>query len=200
MLANPALPAPRGLIAPRTVAVPPHPDAFPQRVIPRAPWARNHRSFRGTRILTAAVFFWAGAILVAFGALVTPAAHDLGRAELDAGLMALLGTVAPWVTLLGAANVVAAWGIVRDRGWWLGFSLWLLAAGAFVVMAGAVLAVAGRDPFLLMDRAPASPAGQGLAILGWTLALYGVAAWGVRRIALARRLLPTDLAAAGNQR
>jgi hypothetical protein len=197
MLANPALPAPRGLFAPRIADVQTHAEVVPQRVIPRSPWVRNHRTFRGTRILTAAVFFWAGAILVAFGALVTPAAHDLGRGDMDAGLMALLATIAPWVTLLGTANVVAAWGIARDRGWWLRLALWVLAAGVFVVMAGAVFAVAGRDPFLLTDPAPASPAGQGLAILGWTLALYGVAAWGVRRIALARRLLPTGPAAGG---
>jgi hypothetical protein len=169
----------------------PHDEAFAEdrprvQVTPRAPWSLGHRKFRGTRILTAAALFWTGAILVAFGAMVVPAAHDAGHAGLDQGLMSLLGTAAPWVTALGVVTVIAAFGAARDRRWWTSLATWVLAGGALVVLAGAVLAVAGRDPFAM--SVAASPSGQGLGILVWTLALLGIAAWGVRRVARAREL------------
>ena len=192
MLANPAIPARRGFFAPATPDVVPQAEAFAEdrprvHVMPRAPWALGHRKFRGTRLLTAVALFWTGAILVAFGAMVVPAAQDAGRAELDKGLMSLLGTVAPWITALGIVTVIAAFGAARDRRWWTGLATWVLAGGALVVLSAAVLAVAGRDPFAM--SVAGSPAGQGLGILAWTLALLGIAAWGVRRVARARELV-----------
>ncbi len=194
MLASPAIPSRRGLFAPaaRAPEVVPYEEAVAEdrprvHVTPRAPWSGGHRTFRGTRILTAVTLFWSGAILVAFGAMVVPAAHDAGRAELDAGLMSLLGSVAPWITALGIVTLIAAVGAARDRRWWTGLATWVLAGGALAVVAAAVLAVAGRDPFAL--SVAGSPAGEGLGILAWTLALLGISAWGVRRVARARELV-----------
>jgi hypothetical protein len=189
MLATPALPARAGFFpAQRAAAGVPALATRRSTRDARAPWSRNHLTFRGTRILTAAALFWSGMILGAFGALVVPAAHDLGRAQDDAGLMALLGTVSPWLTALGVANVIAAYGALRERRWWVGLATWLIAAGALVIAAGTVLALAGRDPFLLTDRA-VSPTGQGIGNLAWTLWLQGIVAWGVRRVAVARELV-----------
>ena len=195
MLANPAIPARRGLFTPAAPEVVSRDEARAEdrprvHVVPRAPWALGHRKLRGTRILTAVALFWSGAILVAFGAMVVPAAHDAGRAQLDAGLMNLLGSVAPWLAALGIVNVIAAFGAARDRRWWTTLATWVLAAGTFAVLAAVVLAVAGRDPFAI--SVAGSPSGQGLGILVWTLGLLGIAAWGVRRVARARELvLPT---------
>ena len=195
MLANPAIPARRGLFAPAAPEVVSRDEAIAEdrprvHVMPRAPWALGHRKLRGTRILTAIALFWSGAILVAFGSMVVPAAYDAGRGELDAGLMSLLGSFAPWITALGVANVIAAFGAARDRRWWTALATWVLAGGALVVLAAAVLALAGRDPFAI--SVGGSPSGQGMGILAWTLALLGIAAWGVRRVARARELvLPT---------
>ncbi len=190
MLASPAIPARRGLFAPAVPAVVASDVAVAEdhprvHVTPRAPWARGHRTFRGTRILTAAALTWSGAILVAFGAMVVPAAHDAGRAA-DRGLLELLGSVAPWIAGLGIVTLIAAVGAARDRRWWTGLSTWVLAGGSLAVIAALVLAVAGRDPFAL--SAGGSPSGQGLGILVWTLALLGIAGWGVRRVARAREL------------
>jgi hypothetical protein len=190
MLANPAIPARPGFFAPATPDVVPQAEAFAEErrvhVTPRAPWALGHRKLRGTRILTALALFWTGAILVAFGAMVVPAAHDAGRAAVDTGLMSLLGTAAPLITTLGIVTVIAAFGAARDRRWWTALATWVLAGGALVVVSAAILAVAGRDPFAM--SVSGSPAGQGLGILTWTLALLGIAAWGVRRVARAREL------------
>jgi hypothetical protein len=190
MLANPAIPARRGLFAPATPAVIAQDVVATEEqprlhVIPRAPWSRGHRTLRGTRILTAAALTWSGAILVAFGAMVVPAAHDAGGPAGDQGLMHLLGSVAPWITGLGIVTLIAAVGAARDRRWWTGLATWVLAGGALAILAALVLAVAGRDPFAL-NAASAAATGQGLGILVWTLALLGIAGWGVRRVARAR--------------
>jgi hypothetical protein len=191
MLANPAIPARRGFLAPAAPRSVPAVESVAEdgprvHVIPRAPWALGHRKLRGTRILTAAALFWTGAIFVAFGAMVVPAAHDAGRAGIDEGLMNLLGTVAPWIAALGVVTVIAAFGAARDRRWWTGLATWALAGGAMVVLSATVLALAGRDPFAM--SVAGSPSGQGLGILVWTLALLGIAAWGVRRVARAREI------------
>jgi hypothetical protein len=73
--------------------------------------------------------------------------------------------------------------------------MWVLAGGALAVLAAGVLALAGRDPFAL--AATGSPAGHGLGILVWTLALLGIAGWGVRRVTGAREL---TIAAPGRER
>jgi hypothetical protein len=191
MLASPAIPARRGLFTPVAPAVVGRDIVATEEqprlhVIPRAPWSRGHRTFRGTRVLTAAALTWTGAILVAFGAMIVPAAHDAGGVPGDPGLMHLLGSVAPWITGLGIVTLIAAVGAARDRRWWTGLGTWVLAGGAMAILAALVLALAGRDPFALSTAG--SPAGQGLGILVWTLALLGIAGWGVRRVARAREL------------
>jgi hypothetical protein len=131
---------------------------------------------------------WAGLILFAFGMFAVPAANDLGRGSVDPGLMHLLGTAAPFIWALGILHLIAAVGITREWPTW-GFRLatWMLAAGVFAVAAGLVLAVAGRDPFGLTD--PAAPSGaNGIALLAWTLGLYALVGWGLRRILTARQL------------
>lgn len=191
MLANAAVQARPGIFAGRPVALT---DAVPAAAIapsarPQAPWARRHLSFRGTRIFTGLMLGWAGLILFAFGMFAIPAAHDLGRAGVDPGLMALLGSAAPWIWGLGILHAIAAIGVARDwRTWGFRLSIWLLAIGVLIVATGLVFAVAGRDPFALAD--PASPSeANGIALLAWTLGLYGLAGWGVRRIVAARQLV-----------
>jgi hypothetical protein len=157
-------------------------------VQPRAPWKRHHLSFRGTRILTALMLGWVGVIEFAFGIFAVPAANDLGRASLDAGLMSLLGTLAPFVWALGIAHVVAAYGVGLDRAWGFRHATWLLSLGVLLIAGGLVFVVAGRDPFRLVDGA-AAPAVNGLGLLGATLVLYAIAGWGVRRIVAARSLV-----------
>jgi hypothetical protein len=191
MLANTAVQARPGIFAGRPVAVTDAVPAAPATPRPRAeaPWARRHLSFRGTRIFTGLMLGWAGLILFAFGMFAIPAANDLGRADVDPGLMALLGAAAPWIWALGILHVIAAVGVSRDRQTW-GFRLaiWMLAIGVFAVAAGLVFALAGRDPFALAD--PASPSGaNGIALLTWTLGLYALAGWGIRRVVGARQLL-----------
>ena len=160
---------------------------------PRTPWSRNHLSFRGTRIFTALMLGWAGLVLAAFGGVAVPAANDLGRASLDAGLMGLLGTLAPALVVLGVLHVVAAFGVGRDRAWGFRLGVWMLAAGVLFVVGGLVFAVAGRDPFALAD--PASPAAaNGIALLAWTLGLYSLAGWGLGRVIAARGLAGTATA------
>ena len=194
MLANTAVQARPGAFAGRSAARPAARPAALTRTVPVdgatfavrpvAPWARGHLSFRGTRIFTGLMLGWVGFIMFAFGAFAVPAASDTRRAEVDAGLMALLGTVAPWLVALGITQLVAAVAIARDRAWGLRAAQWLLAAGSLVVLGGLVFAVAGRDPFALTD-----PAANGVALLAWTLGLYALVGWGVRRIVAARQLL-----------
>jgi hypothetical protein len=192
MLTNTAVQAGPGILARRPAALTDAVAAVaPTGVVgrPRTPWAERHLTFRGTRVFTALMLAWVGLILFAFGAFAVPAANDLGRAKADAGLMSLLGSIAPLLWGLGVVHVVAAVGVARDRlTWGFGLAIWMLAIGALVVAAGLVFALAGRDPFALAD--PASPrAANGTGLLIWTLGLYALAGWGVRRIVAARQLL-----------
>jgi hypothetical protein len=192
MLANTAIQARPGIFAGRPAAlesVPVVPVAEPGVVTPRAPWRRGHLSFRGTRIFTSLMLGWAGLIVLGFAAFAVPAASALGRDEVDPGLMHLLGSIAPWLVAFGIVHVVAAVGIGRDREWGFRLGIWTLAGGTLVVLAGLVFAVAGRDAFSLTDPA-SSGAANGIALFAWTLALYALVGWGVRRILAARALLP----------
>jgi hypothetical protein len=190
MLANAAVQARPGIFAGRPAALtdtPPMvvPSAF--AVAPAAPWARSHLSFRGTRLFTGLMLGWAGLILFAFGMFAVPAANDLGRADVDPGLMAMLGSVAPFLWALGILHLIAAVGVTREwRTWGFRLSMWMLALGVFAVSAGLVFAVAGRDPFALTDPGASSP--NGTALLVWTLGMYGIVGWGLRRILAARGL------------
>ncbi len=190
MLANPAVPARPGILTQRagapTIAAPTA-EASPFAVRPRMPWARHHLAFRGTRIFSALMLSWAGLILIGFGAFAVPAANELGRAEADPGLMSLLGTVAPLIWGLGIIHLVGAVGLARDRlTWGIRLVTWLLAAGGLVVAAGLVLVLAGRDPVALVHLG--TPAGNGIGLLAWTLGLYALVGWGVRRVVTARQL------------
>jgi hypothetical protein len=167
-------------------AVPGAPSRY--LVAPRAPWSRHHLSFRGTRIFTALMLGWVGLILIAFGAFAVPAATAGGRGEADSGLLSLVGSIAPALWGFGIVHLVAGLGIVRDRAsWGFGLATWLLVVGVLIITAGAVLTVAGRDAFALVAPTTAS-AGTGIELLAWTLALYGLVGWGVRRIVVAREL------------
>lgn len=192
MLANAAIQARPGVFAGRPAAltdVVPAAAAAAPAVAPRAPWARAHLSFRGTRLFSAIMLGWAGLVLFAFGMFAVPAAHDLGRGAVDPGLMSLLGTAAPFLWALGILHVVAALGMTREwQVWGFRLAMWMVAVGVFAVAAGLVFAVAGRDPFALVD--PASPSGpDGIALLAWTLGVYALVGWGLRRILTARRLI-----------
>jgi hypothetical protein len=174
----------------RSADVPSAVPAAPSRylVAPRAPWSRHHLSFRGTRIFTALMLGWVGLIVIAFGAFAVPAAHAAGRGEADAGLMSLLGSIAPALWAFGIVHLVAGVGILRDRAsWGFGLATWLLVGGVLVITAAAVLTVAGRDAFALVAPTTSS-AGTGIGLLAWTLGLYGLVGWGVRRIVVAREL------------
>jgi hypothetical protein len=171
--------------APRAVAVE---TATELPAGPHAGWASRHRTFRGTRIFTGLVLGWAGLVLASFGAFAVPAANALGRSAEDAGLMGLLGMVAPWLVVLGVFHVIAAVGIGRDRAWGFRIGTWALAIGVFVVLAAIIFTVAGRDPFLLADPA-SSPAANGGGLHAWTMGLYALTGWGMRRTLAARGLL-----------
>ena len=175
---------PAAAVAPRSVTV----EASTELPVGRhAGWASRHRTFRGTRIFTGLVLGWAGLILGSFGAFAVPAANALGRSAQDAGLMGLLGMVAPWLVVLGVFHVIAAVGIGRDRPWGFRIATWMLAIGVFVVIAATIFTVAGRDPFLLADPA-STPGANGAGLLAWTLGLYALTAWGMRRTLSARGL------------
>lgn len=197
MLANTAALARPGIFAGRPAGLTDHVPSTPETLVatgaplavrPAAPWIRGHRSFRGTRIFTGLMLGWAGLISFAFAAFAVPAANNLGRGEVDPGLMSLLGSVAPWLAAFGIAQVVISIGIARDRAWGFRLGMWALAIGGLVVLSGLVFALAGRDPFSLTD--PASPpAANGVALFAWTLALYALVGWGMRRILAARQLV-----------
>lgn len=201
MFASPAIPARPGILVGRPAAEIEAVDAARASMRPRptAPWGRGHLSFRGTRIFTGLMLGWAGLIVLSFGSLAVPAANDLGLASADPGLMHLLGSIAPWLAAFGIVQLVAGVGITRDRGWGYRLGTWALAIGTFVVLAGTVLALAGRDPFAIAD--PASPpVANGVALFAWTLGLYGLVGWGVRRILAARALISADRPVAARRR
>ncbi|HKG55729.1 MAG TPA: hypothetical protein VKA85_00595 [Candidatus Limnocylindrales bacterium] len=144
-----------------------------------------HLTFRGTRLLTALILGFAGFVLIAFGGLAVPLSAELGGAAVDPGLMSALLGIAPLVVVLGIVHVIAAIGVARDRRWGQRLALWMVALGTFATLAGIVFALAGRDPFAVAN--PARDASRdGLGILLWTLAWYGIAAGGVQRIIAGR--------------
>ncbi|MFL5680827.1 MAG: hypothetical protein ACJ77B_09535 [Chloroflexota bacterium] len=144
-----------------------------------------HLTFRGTRVLTGLILGFAGFVLIAFGGLAVPLSAELDRGAMDPGLMSALLGIAPLVVVLGILHVIAGIGVARDRRWGQRLALWMIALGTLATVAGIVVAVAGRDPFAVANSAP-SGSHDGLGILLWTLAWYGIAAAGLQRIIAGR--------------
>lgn len=135
--------------------------AFAATAIPSQGARRPQTLFRGTRILTGLILAFGGVLLAAVG----------GSGVSPAQVLSIVGVV----------QVLAAIGIWLDRDWGYGLAIWGLAAGVFVVVAGIVVGVLGLDP--LAGR----QAGDGPALLIWTLFWYGIAAWGLQRTVVARQ-------------
>jgi hypothetical protein len=141
-------------------------------------------SYRGTRLLAGSILTFAGLVLLAFGGIATPIAASLSDTP-DAGLLSTLVTLAPFVVVAALLHVVAAVGVFRDRDWGYRLAIWMIALAVFVILAGIVMALAGRDPFAVASTDPKAT-GDGLGILLWTLAWYGVAAWAIQRVLVGR--------------
>jgi hypothetical protein len=164
-------------------ATAPRPIAFP--VVPVVRNRRPQTAFRGTRTLTGLVLGFAGLVAVAFGGVAVPLASAVGLGAVDRPFMDALTRLAPYLVVLGALHLVAAVGVWTDRRYGYILGTWMVASGVLFATAGLVMALAGRDPFALTTQsASASP--DGIGILLWTLAWYGVAGWGIQRIVIAR--------------
>jgi Na+/H+-dicarboxylate symporter len=144
-----------------------------------------HLTFRGTRLLTGLILGFAGFVLIAFGGLAVPLSAELDGGAIDPGLMSTLLRIAPLVVVLGILHVIAGVGVARDRRWGQRLALWMVAFGTLATVAGIVVALAGRDPFAVANPAPGASR-DGLGILLWTLAWYGIAAAGLQRIIAGR--------------
>jgi len=153
---------------------------------PPAPRVRlGHTSYRGTRILVAFILGFAGLFLLGFAVVAVPFAQRSSASPADPGLMSTLVRLQIPLVAFGVAHLAAAAGVWRDRQWGFDIAAWVLAGATFILLAGIVFALAGRDP-LAVATATSSGDRTGAAILVWTLAWYGVAAWGVARIVVAR--------------
>ncbi len=162
--------------APRSIAFP---------IVPVVRNRRPQTSFRGTRTLTGLVLGFAGLVAVAFGGIAVPLASALGMGALDRPLMDALTRLAPYLVVLGSLHLIAAVGVWADRRYGYVLGTWMVASGVLFATGGLVMAIAGRDPFALASRS-ATASADGIGILLWTLAWYGVAGWGIQRIVTAR--------------
>lgn len=161
----------------------PAPIVFP--VTPVVRLRAPQTAFHGTRTLTGLVLAFAGIVAVAFGGIAVPLAAAFGLGAADPTLMSALSRVAPFILVVGGFHLVAAVGIWADRRWGYTIGTWMIALGVLGSTAGLVVAIAGRDPFAVLGGLGSS--GDGIGILAWTLAWYGVAAWGIQRVVVGRR-------------
>jgi hypothetical protein len=143
----------------------------------------RHHTYRGTRGLAFVFLGIAGLGVMALGSLATQVAETYGGVPLsasDAHLLGVLLRVAPFVMLLGFAQLLATWGVVRDKPRAMATGMVFALGGAAAALAGAV-AVAGNGG-ALASAMPAGPSTDLLSTFAWIAALDLLAALSIRRI------------------
>ena len=181
-----ALPVPslRPAVEPRAAATP---TATAQAVPGYVAARKSAQRFRGRRILAFVLSGFAGLGILSLGALAGQIAAATDPASLPVAeqrAVAILLRVAPFVMVLGFAQVMSAVAVVRDRAraMPLGFAMALLGAATAAVAIGA-LRVGGAAA---VTGAASTPSTDLVNVLAWTLGLDILAALVIRRIVRGR--------------
>jgi len=156
-------------------------------VAPRFAARAASQRFRGRRILAFVLSGFAGLGILSLGALTSQIVAAINVGSLSAAEQQVVGTllrVAPFVMLLGLAQILSALAVLRDRprAMVLGLTSALLGAasaavGIAVLRLGSASAVTG---------AANTPSTDLVNLLAWTLGLDILAALAIRRIILGR--------------
>jgi len=123
---------------------------------------------RGTRGFAAFVSVIVGFVVLGVGAVVLP------TVTLDSVAASWL---IPLTIAFGLAHFVAAYGLIRRRGWSANLVGYLASIGIGIAAYGLILTLTGMDPFGATSKLPSSRAwAEGLGLLIWMIGLWLVAA------------------------
>ncbi len=149
----------------------------------------RHHVYRGTRGLAFVFLGVAGLGVVALGALTSQIvgtyAANGALPSADRRVLELALRVAPFVMLLGFAQLLATWAVVRDRRHAMAAGLVFALGGALVGALGAAGIAAGAAPTLAASMS-AGPSADLLGTFSWIIALDLLAALSIRRIVRGR--------------